>query len=462
MDCRPSVYPPAPRTSYFCYFFLFMRFRKPFQVVSPIGPKIILPNRYANEVKSDPRLSFGDWTGNEFLSHLSGFEGFGRVFDTPVFADTVRTKLTQALGNLTDDLRQESEATVLDHLGEPKEWTELTLKHFILEYVARLSTRIFLGPELCRNREWLDIFIGYTVDAFLAVHELRGYPSFLRPLVNAFLPGPRRVRATIARARAMIVPEMEKRRAAVAAAAARGEKVKGKDTVTWMDEVAKGRPYDAVLNQLFFSVAALHTTSDLITHAMLDLLEHPEVADQLREEIRAVVRAEGWKKTSLYKMKLMDSFLKESQRINPPGLLVMNRVAKEPITLGDGTHIPKGAVVSCSMERMHDPALYPDPARFDAARFLRLREQPGQENNWQFVTTSEDHLGFGHGQHACPGRFFASNEAKIALAYLLLMYDWKFLDGVTERPKTLKSSAENTADPTVKVLFRRRNEVVPE
>ena len=41
-----------------------IQFRKPFQVVSPIGPKIILPNSYVNEIKSDKRFSFGKWTAN--------------------------------------------------------------------------------------------------------------------------------------------------------------------------------------------------------------------------------------------------------------------------------------------------------------------------------------------------------------------------------------------------------------
>lgn len=190
----------------------------------------------------------------------------------------------------------------------------------MLHYVARLSTRIFLGPELCRNEEWLEMLINYTVEAFLAVHELRKYPAFIRPLVNLYLPGPRRVRAIIASARALIGPEIEKRRKRDAALEAKGERVKGKDTVRWMDEVAKGRPYDPIINQLFFSVAALHTTSDLLTHAMYDLVGHPEVMDELREEVRRVIQEEGWKKTSLYKMKLMDSFLKESQRMNPTGL----------------------------------------------------------------------------------------------------------------------------------------------
>lgn len=193
------------------------------------------------------------------------------------------------------------------------------LKPFILQFVAQLSTRISLGPDLCRNEEWLETVIRYTVEAFLGADELRRYPSWLRPLVSLYLPGPRRVRATIAWANALLGPEIERRRARHAALEAQGVKVKGKDTVRWMDEVAKGRPFDVVISQLFFSVAALHTTSDLLTQAMFDLVTHPEVMDELREEVRRVIAADGWQKTSLYKMKLMDSFLKESQRVNHPG-----------------------------------------------------------------------------------------------------------------------------------------------
>ena len=41
--------------------------------------------------------------------------------------------------------------------------------------------------------------------------------------------------------------------------------------------------------------------------------------DDLRAEIIAVVKAEdrGWQKSTLYKLKLMDSVLKESQRLRP-------------------------------------------------------------------------------------------------------------------------------------------------
>lgn len=85
----------------------------------------------------------------------------------------------------------------------------------------------------------------------------------------------------------------------------------------WMEECAKGRSYDPAMAQLSISVAAIHTTSDLLTRVLLDICRRDELIQELRQEIITVVKEEGWKKTTLYKLKLMDSVVIESQRLKP-------------------------------------------------------------------------------------------------------------------------------------------------
>lgn len=75
----------------------------------------------------------------------------------------------------------------------------------------------------------------------------------------------------------------------------------------------------------------------------------------------------------------------------------MNRVALEAFTLPDGTRVPKGAMVGIPTWHMQDASNFEDPDKFDGERFLRMRQIPGLETRAQFVTTSADHLGFGHG-----------------------------------------------------------------
>ncbi|KAF4904572.1 Cytochrome P450 monooxygenase gliF [Colletotrichum fructicola] len=42
------------------------------------------------------------------------------------------------------------------------------------------------------------------------------------------------------------------------------------------------------------------------------------------------------------------------------------------------------------------PKLYPEPEKFDAFRFSRMREQPGQEMKFQHTSTGNDNINFGH------------------------------------------------------------------
>lgn len=49
----------------------------------------------------------------------------------------------------------------------------------------------------------------------------------------------------------------------------------------------------------------------------------------------------------------------------------------------------------------------------------------GNENRHQFVTTSPESFAFGYGNHACPGRFFASSEIKIVLIELLRHWEFR-------------------------------------
>ena len=60
--------------------------------------------------------------------------------------------------------------------------------------------------------------------------------------------------------------------------------------------------------QLSLSMAAIHTTGDMITQVIYDLCEHPELIRPLREEAIAVFGNSGWKRASLYNLKLMDKY----------------------------------------------------------------------------------------------------------------------------------------------------------
>ncbi|EER37602.1 cytochrome P450 monooxygenase [Histoplasma capsulatum H143] len=334
-------------------------------------------------------------------------------------------------------------------------WHDIVLKKSALKIVAQLSSRVFLGEKLCRNPDWLQINISYTVNSYIAAQALRLWPEVIRPLVASFLPSCRKLRQEIEEARAIINPVLEERRQAKEAAIRVGKTPERYlDAMQWLEESARGRYYDPVVAQLSFSHAAIHTTSDLLTQVLFNLCGRDELTQKLRDEIITVTQAEGLKKTTLFKLKLMDSVLKETQRLKPVAVATMRRLAEEDIELSDKTFLPKGELIVVACDKMWDPDTYPNPSTFDPYRFVKLREKPGHEMSAQLVSTSPEHLGFGFGKHACPGRFFAANEIKIVLCHILLKYDVKLADGC--EPRIRSNGLSLYADPIARISIRRR------
>lgn len=136
----------------------------------------------------------------------------------------------------------------------------------------------------------------------------------------------------------------------------------------------------------------------------------------------------------------------------------MRRLAVKDVTLEGGLKIRKGERVQVDMSPMWDPANYPNPDTYDMYRFLRMREGGSGATKGQLVTTSPDFLPFGHGKHACPGRFFAANEIKLALCHLLLKYDWRLAPGTTTAP--VASGQFLAVNPKSQLQFRRRKEEI--
>lgn len=101
----------------------------------------------------------------------------------------------------------------------------------------------------------------------------------------------------------------------------------------------------------------------------------------------------------------------------------MFRVAKETVILQDGTVVSRGTKLAFANDLRLDPAMYPDPERFDGYRFQRMRGDPSTAKLAPFTKTRMSHLAFGHGKHACPGRFLSCDEAKLILCHILLKYD---------------------------------------
>lgn len=294
---------------------------------------------------------------------------------------------------------------------------------------------------------------------------LRLFPAIVHPFLAPLLPSYWRLHRNLATANRLIGHMVQERRNVKGS-----EHNKYDDFLQWMMNDAKGiegRPDKLAHRQLILSLASIHTTGMAAAHAMYDLCAHPEYFEPLREELLSVLKEDrGWYKTTLNKLKKLDSFLKESQRLNPPSQLAFNRVVKRtPLKLYDGTVLPVGTHFNMASHAiLLDPANLPgggDPKQFDGFRYARLRETPESAYKYQWATTDSNSLHFGHGKYACPGRFLASNEIKLILAHLILLYDFKYPEG-KGRPKTLTADENFYPDPTARLLMRSRENIEPD
>ncbi|KAJ5815383.1 hypothetical protein N7474_007160 [Penicillium riverlandense] len=438
----------------------FSRGRNVFQIMGATRPLIILHPRYMDEIKSHPNLDFeGANRKNFFEDRIAGFEAFHQKNTSKLVTDLVRIKLTQALGSLTIPLSKETAATLNDTFPPSDEWKPYNFAYHVPYMVARISSLVFLGQKICRDKEWINVSVNYTIDAFVAARELRMWPSVLRPLVHWFLPSAQKLRQHLRVARSIVNQEVEHRAMIQDGTLPPEDPPRTHaDALDWMRDLSQAydTPIEMGRTQVGLSLAAIHTTSNLLTNIMYDLAAYPQYIQPLRDEICAVAAEDGeFKKTSLLKLKLMDSVMKESQRVNPVGMTLLNRLATADIPLSDGTVIPKGATIAVSTHVMGEDSIYPQASTYDGYRFYNKRQEPGNEHRFQLVTTTRDHFAFGHGVHACPGRFFAANESKILLIHLLLKFDWKFKED-RGRPKNFEIGTESITDPTVELLFRSR------
>jgi len=430
---------------------------KPFVINSTHLPTVILPIKYLNELKSLPEstLSFH----GAFYSRFQG--KYVGISTTPnhTLVQSVKVDLTRNISHVLSMLQDEMEYAAQDAIGPCEDWTPIPIYAKLLRIVALISGRAFVGLPLCRDERWIHISINYTIDFFAAPRRFWAYRSWQRPFVAPFLKEVRKVKQYKEEAKKLLTPIVEKRLREMEIL---GDDAKKNDMIQWAIDNAgdKKRDMDHMAKTyLEVSMAAIHTTSMNVTQVLYDLTSRPEYIEPLREEIAAVLAADNGKliKTSMTKLRKLDSFIKETQRMNPHSLVQMSREVLKPITLSDGTILPKGLQISLPSHQVNmDENIWERPDEFDGFRFEKMRETPGNENRFQFVTTGADNINFGHGLHACPGRFFASNEIKVLLVHLLLNYDIKMMDGEKSRPENVYKQLSIIPDGRTRLCFKKR------
>jgi cytochrome P450 len=149
-----------------------------------------------------------------------------------------------------------------------------------------------------------------------------------------------------------------------------------------------------VSNAAVLLFGGIETTEGMIASAAVALLTHPPELDAARQDPRR-----------------LELTIEESLRLEPAAAMI-DRYATARVELGGATIHP-GELIHVSLTAANrDPAVFPDPDRFDPSR-VNVRR----------------HLAFAQGPHVCVGVHLARLEARIGLETLLRRLPGLRLDG---------------------------------
>ncbi|TLS22089.1 uncharacterized protein PpBr36_09510 [Pyricularia pennisetigena] len=442
-------------------------------VAGGMGETVVLPKKWTSFVASQPDdvLSLYKQAAEFFQLDHTFLDN--KFHSPPVHVDLIARDLTKQIGNLVTEMEEETRLALNKEWAMPDAWTDVRVYDTVQTMLGMVTARVAYGKTLSREPGLFKLSMECVQRSFVCGVALHYTWTLFRPVLAPLLMIP--VKITNRKFRKIVAPEIRRRLADWDCRHTDIENQKDvsgsepNDYLQWAIRHAKelGDPYlwreDVLASRLLIlNFVSIHTSTFTLTHVILDLASCDQgVVEELREEITSVLAEHGgeWSKKALNKMEKLDSTLRESARLNSLVTIGSNRLIISPqgLTLPNGQTLPMGVnIMLQAYPVLHDDVVYPDAGTFRPFRFAQARRDESvdyvQRARNSFATTSADFLAFGHGRHACPGRFFAAAELKLMLAHILLDYDIE----TRQRPRNKWYGVSRTPDMEATVRIRRR------
>lgn len=158
-------------------------------------------------------------------------------------------------------------------------------------------------------------------------------------------------------------------------------------------------------------VAGHDTTAGALAWTLLLLAQHPEAAERVAAEGRAL-SAGPPSEEALKGLTYTEQVLRESMRIYPPAWVIVRTPYEDDVLCGFS--VPKDSPVLISQFVVHrHPALWEDPLRFDPGRWAPDAPAPRRFS----------YFPYGAGQRLCIGKPFADLSILLTLARVLARFE---------------------------------------
>lgn len=173
--------------------------------------------------------------------------------------------------------------------------------------------------------------------------------------------------------------------------------------------------------------AGTDTSSSTVEWAIAEIIRHPKILAQLKQELDSVVgRDRLVSELDLAQLTYLQAVVKEVFRLHPSTPLSLPRIAAESCEI-NGYQIPKGSTLLVNVWAIaRDPDVWTEPLEFRPERFLPRGEKPSVDvrgNDFELIP-------FGAGRRICAGMSLGLRMVQILTATLIHAFDWDLADGL--------------------------------
>ncbi|CAO3650548.1 unnamed protein product [Cunninghamella blakesleeana] len=308
--------------------------------------------------------------------------------------------------------------------------------------LVNASVSIFVGLELVKNEQLIDTFKNMVIEVG---SELKPKPILeLFPKINRFRmwfigKTSKKVKKHLQQLASALKPEIDCRLNAMKLNDNNWERP---DDI--LQNIIESDDFPPNMDVYEYSVqimtsfifSATHTTSENGTSVLYRILGQPGLVDELLQEQNEVLENEGIDKNCepeifnheiLNKFVKLDSAIREALRITNIRIFLPHaNISNKSIVLSSGTIVQPGESVYINTFANHtDPTIqktFDDLTSYDPLRFVNTKKKS--------TKIGEDFLFFGMGKHACPGRWFAIQEIKVVMTYLIRRFEMEAIDDI--------------------------------
>ncbi|PHU16509.1 Cytochrome 71A2 [Capsicum chinense] len=158
----------------------------------------------------------------------------------------------------------------------------------------------------------------------------------------------------------------------------------------------------------------------LLEWSMTQLLRNPKVLEKLQNEVRQIAQGKSSvTEDDVPKMQYLKAVTKESLRLHPP-IPVIPRESIQDVRVMGYDIDAKTQVFINAWALGRDPSLWEKPEEFQPGRFFKT--------DVDFKGFDFEFIPFGSGRRGCPGSQFTLAVSELALANLLLNFNFELVD----------------------------------